>query len=53
MSAQTVMGKRSVTVTTKDGSVGEVLSTCMFIANPEQRAAILLHLHADQVIDTK
>lgn len=53
MSGQPVMGKRSVTVTTKDGAVGEVLSTCMFIANPEQRAAILQHLHADQVIDTK
>ena len=39
-----LLGIKQIAVVTKNGAVGEILSTALFAASPEQREALLVNL---------
>lgn len=50
-SGKLIEGKRQVAVVTTDGTMGEILSTALFVANEEQRKAILSAFRPLRIID--
>lgn len=50
-SGQLIEGQRQIAVVTANGTVGEILSTSLFVANEEQRKAMLPAFHPLKIID--
>lgn len=50
-SGNLIDGVKQVAVVTDDGAVGEILSTCLFVANQEQRDILIKRFRLKTVID--
>lgn len=46
-----IEGTRQVAAVTESGALGEILSTSLFVASPEQREALIAEFHPKRIID--
>lgn len=46
-----IEGTRQVAAVTENGTIGEILSTSLFVANQEQREALIAEFHPKRIID--